>query len=179
MKNTKNRIKIITIMAFLVAILSIGIGYSSYNTTIEVSGKAIAVENENNIKIENIKDLNTSLNTILFKEEPSVIGNSINFAITSIVPNNKISFKFDLLNEGLIPTKVKAIELKGIDNYQDNLEYGISNIAVGDDIKGEAKILDNTFTLEYKNAVKDEFGNPMNLNLDNLSLIIEFDQIKE
>ena len=52
MKNNKSRIKMITIMAFLVAILSIGIGYSSYNTTIEVSGKAIAIENEYDIKLD-------------------------------------------------------------------------------------------------------------------------------
>ena len=45
MKDTKNRIKVITVLAFLIALLSVGIGYSSYNTTIEVSGKAIAIEN--------------------------------------------------------------------------------------------------------------------------------------
>lgn len=179
MKNNKSRIKMITIMAFLVAILSIGIGYSSYNTTIEVSGKAIAIENEYDIKLDNIKDINSSLNTILFKEDPNIIGNTINFSLSSMVPNNQVSFKFDLYNESIIPTKIKSITLKGIDNYLSNLEYGVTNIAVGDVIKGETKLLDNTFTLIYKEAVKDEYGNPLNLNLNNLSLVIEFEQIKE
>ena len=179
MKNNKNRIKIITIMAFLVAMLSIGIGYSSYNTTIEVSGTAIAIENEYDIKLDNIKEVSTSLNTILFKADPSIINNSINFSITSMVPNNHVSFKFDLYNESLIPTKIKNITLKGLEKYQANLEYSITNLKVGDVIKGESKILDNTFVLNYKEPLKDEYGNSLNLNLDNLSLVIEFEQIKE
>ena len=179
MKNTKGRIKIITIMAFLVALLSVGIGYSSYNTTIEVSGKAIAIENVYNIRLDNINNAKTSLNNILFREEPSIIGNSINFAITSISPDGSVSFNFDLYNDGLIPTKIKNITLKGIENYQNNIEYNVSNIAIGDVIKGETKVLDNTFTLKYKEAQRDEYNNPLNLNLDNLSLIIEFEQIKE
>ena len=164
MKNNKNRIKIITIMAFLVAILSIGVGYSSYNTTIEVSGKAMAIENEYDIKLDNIKEVSTSLNTILFSAEPSIINNSINFSLNSMVPNNQASFKFDLYNNSIIPTKIKSITLNGIDKYQANIEYKITNLAVGDVIKGESKILDNSFVLNYKEALKDEFGNPLNLN---------------
>ena len=179
MKNTKSRIKIITIMAFLVAILSIGVGYSSYNTTIEVTGKAIAIENEYDIKLDNIKEVSTSLNTILFSAEPSIINNSINFSITSMVPNNQATFKFDLYNNSLIPTKIKKITLKGLEKYQDNIEYSITNLKVGDIIKGESQVLDNVFLLNYKEPLKDEFGNSLNLNLDNLSLVIEFEQIKE
>ena len=179
MKNTKNKIKIITIMAFLVAILSIGVGYSSYNTTNEISGKATIIENLCDIKIDNIKDVNTSLETITFKDTPSIISNTINFSITSMVPNNNISFKFDLYNEGILPVKIKNITLKGIDKYQEYLEYSISNIAINDVIKGETKLLDNTFTLNYKEVLKDEYGNPLNINLDNLSLVIDFEQIKE
>ena len=179
MKNTKNKIKIITIMAFLIAIISIGVGYSSYNTSAEISGKATAVDNTYSIKIDNIKEISTSIDTTIYKEEPSIIGNSINFSITSISPNNSISFKFDLYNEGILPVKIKSINLKGIELYQNNLEYRISNIKTGDIIKGESKILDNTFVLEYKEQFKDEYGNPLNLNLDNISLIIDFEQIKE
>ena len=179
MKDTKNRIKVITVLAFLIALLSVGIGYSSYNTTIEVSGKAIAIENVYDIRLDNINSVNTSLNTTVFKEEPRIIGNSINFAITSLTPNNSVTFKFDLYNESLIPTKIKNITLKGIEKYNDNLVYNISNLNIGDIIKGESKILDNTFTLSYKEAYKDEFGNPLNLNLENLSLIIEFEEVKE
>ena len=87
MKNTKNKIKIITIMAFLVAILSIGVGYSSYNTTNEISGKATIIENLCDIKIDNIKDVNTSLETITFKDTPSIISNTI---IISIIIKNII-----------------------------------------------------------------------------------------
>ena len=68
MKDTKNRIKVITVLAFLIALLSVGIGYSSYNTTIEVSGKAIAIENVYDIRLDNINSVNTSLNTTIFKE---------------------------------------------------------------------------------------------------------------
>ena len=156
MKDTKNRIKVITVLAFLIALLSVGIGYSSYNTTIEVSGKAIAIENVYDIRLDNINSVNTSL-----------------------TPNNSVTFKFDLYNESLIPTKIKNITLKGIEKYNDNLVYNISNLNIGDVIKGESKILDNTFTLSYKEAYKDEFGNPLNLNLENLSLIIEFEEVKE
>ena len=179
MKNTKNKIKIITIMAFLVAVVSIGVGYSSYNTTIEISGKSTAIENICDMKFYNIKELNTSLDTIIYKDEPTIIGNTINFSITSMVPENSISFKFDLYNEGILPARIKGITLKGIEEYNDNLSYQITNLAINDIIKGETKLLDNTFTLEYKEIVKDEYGHPLNLNLDNLSLVIDFEQIKE
>ena len=60
MKDTKNRIKVITVLAFLIALLSVGIGYSSYNTTIEVSGKAIAIENVYDIRLDNINSVISS-----------------------------------------------------------------------------------------------------------------------
>ncbi len=179
MRNTKNRLKIITILAFLVAVLSIGVGYSSYNTTIEVSGKAIAVETMGDLKIDNINNPTTTIDTILYKEQPVIEDNKIVFSITSFSPGNSVSFNFDLTNNGIIPIKISDIRIEGIDEYKDNFEYSITNINIGDIINRETNLLNNVFTMTYKEAVRDEYNNPLNLNLDNVTLVIEYEQNRE
>ncbi len=176
MKNSKTRIKYITILAAIISILSLGIGYSSYNTT---SGTSQIVEKVYEIKLSNIHDIKTSNEAILFKQEPIITNNDISFSITSLIPNNNISFKFDIENKGNVKTRIKDIKIKGLEKYDGYLTYRLSNIKKGDILKGETKIKDNEFILEYNKEVSDEYGNPLNINLDNITLTIELKQVKE
>ena len=179
MNSNKTRIKYITILAFIVAILSLGIGYSSYNTSVEVTGTSEIVESIYEVRLSTIHDEKTSNNTILYKQKPTITGNDISFSISNLEEKGKVSFKFDIENLGTIDAKVKSIKLSGLDEYEKSIEYKVSNLKIGDIIKQGAKVKDNSFTLTYKTKVLDQNGAPINLELENLVLTIELEANKE
>ena len=172
MKNSKTRIKYITIFASIVAILSLGIGYSSSNDERKISGTAEVVENIYEIILSNVHDVKTSNESVTFKQQPMINGSSLS-------PESNVSFKFDIENLGNINSKIKEIKLSGLENYEKNVSYKISNLKEKDRIKRESKIADNEFILSYDQALLDDSGNPINLELDNLVLTIELEQVKE
>ena len=179
MNSSKTKLKYITILAFIVALLSLGIGYSSYNTTVDATGTSEKLESIYEVRITNIHEDKTSSNTILYKQKPTITGNDISFSISNFEEKGSISFKFDIENLGNIDAKVKGIKLVGLDKYESSMEYKISNLKVGDIIKGDSKIKDNSFKLTYKTKVLDQLGNPINLELENLVLTIELEGNKE
>ena len=71
------------------------------------------------------------------------------------------------------------LQTKRLENYEKNVSYKISNLKEKDRIKKESKIADNEFILSYDQALLDDSGNPINLDLDNLVLTIELEQVKE
>ena len=179
MKNSKTRIKYITVFASIVAILSLGIGYSSSNEERKISGTAEVVENIYEIILSNIHEVKTTNESVSFKQQPVINGKEIYFSISSLSPGSNASFKFDIENLGNINSKIKEIKLSGLENYEKNVSYKISNLKEKDRIKKESKIADNEFILSYDQALLDDSGNPINLDLDNLVLTIELEQVKE
>ena len=179
MKNNKNRIRYITILAAVIAILSLGIGYSSYSTTNDASGTSEILKSKYDIKLDNIHSKKTSNKDITYKLAPTITGNEISFSVSNLIYNNNVSFKFDIKNEGTVKVKVKSIKVTGLDKYEKSLTYELSNIKVGDVIKSDSVIKDNEFILKYKQAILDEQGQNMNLELDNIVLAIEFEKVKE
>ena len=178
MNNSKTRIKIITILSMIVAVFSLGIGYSAYNINNEESGIATVIKDIYDIKIDNINSELTSNENITFKEKPVSTYNEVFFSVANLIHENNISYKFDIINSGNIDIEIENIELKGIDNYKDNITFKIDNLKIGDIIKGEEQVKDNTFTLTYTNPIYDKYNNLMVVDLDNLKLIITFKPVK-
>jgi len=172
--DSKRKIKVITILSVLVAILSLGIGYSSMVINDKESGISTQVENVYDIKLDNVNNAITSKEEIVYSVEPVIVGNEIDFSIKNFVFDNSVSFKFDIINNGNVDVKIKSIQLEGIEAFANNLEYSMSNIQVGDIIKGKASIKDNTFILKYKDPIYDKYNNLINIDLDKLVLKIEF-----
>lgn len=179
MKNTKIKIRYITIFAAVIAILSLGIGYSSYTTTNEISGTSEILKSEYDIKLDKIHEKKTSNKEIKFKQQPIITGNEISFSISNFIYNNNISFKFDINNAGTVKVRIKEIKVTGLDKYETSLSYKLSNIKVGDVIKPDTIIKDNEFILKYKQAILNEYGENINLDLDNIILTIVFEKVKE
>lgn len=179
MKNNKTKIRYITILAAVIAILSLGIGYSSYSTTNDNSGTSEVLKSEYDIKLDKIHNKKTSNKEIKYKQSPIITGDEISFSISNFIYDNSISFKFDINNAGTVKVKIKDIKVTGLDKYEDVLSYNISNIKVGDIIKPDSVIKDNEFVLKYKQAILNEYGENMNLELDNIVLTIEFEKVKE
>lgn len=172
--DSKRKIKVITILSVFVAILSLGIGYSSMVTNEKESGVSTRIENIYDIKLDNINEAIASKEEIEYSVKPVIVGNEIDFSLKNFIYDNSISFKFDIINNGNVDVEIKNIELEGIEAYANNLEYSMSNIQVGDIIKGNANIKDNTFVLKYKDPIYDKYNNLINIDLDKLVLKIEF-----
>ena len=179
MKNGRSRIKIITFLSLIIALISLGIGYMAYSMNNEVSGTSTIVESVYDIKMDNINSASTSKEDIVYKTKPFVVGNEVTFGIGNFSHEGNVSFKFDIYNNGNVDAIIKSIELIGIDNYSKNIEYSLSNIKVGDVIKGESKIVDNTFKLNYKNPIYDKRNNLISVDLDEVVLKINFELIKQ
>ena len=66
--------------------------------------------------------------------------------------------------------------MTGLDKYENSLSYTLSNIKVGDVIKPGTVIKDNEFVLKYKQAILNDYGENINLELDNIVVTIVFER---
>ena len=122
MKNTKNLI----IIALILVILAMAVGYSALATQIELNGTAEIV-GEWNVKITNIEVKEISQNCD--SGEPQYTNTTATFNAKLVKPGDSITYAVTIQNAGTIDAKLNNIICKEDDNGSEAIKYVTSELA--------------------------------------------------
>lgn len=172
------KVKIIAILAFVVACLSLGIGYSSLSTTLDINGTAKVVEKKWDVKLDNIHALNfTEENTIVIKEPVIAEGNKVNFAVNLNQPTAMISFYIDIINSGDFDSVVTDVGFEGLTNFSNNVTYSVEGIKKDDKVLAGESIKDIKVILSYSNPLIGIDGLNQALALNDVNFYININKV--
>ena len=166
------KIKIIAFLAFFVAIMSLGIGYSSLNTTLEISGIANVYQEKYEISLSNVHNLlksegDTQISTPIVLDD--VI--TVDFKLTQL--NNYVSFMYDIVNSGNQDAKITDVYVEGLNGYEQNLEVVYGENLKGTVIKGGEKVQNNLFKVTYQNGIFDPYTGFQAIDLKGVKLVVK------
>lgn len=106
----ERKIKILSLVALVVAVLGLTVAFASLSQTLTINGSASVDAATWDIRFENLeKDIqgNASLNS-----EPVLDVTSINnIGVTLTKPNDQIGIIFDVSNRGTVNAKISSIEI--------------------------------------------------------------------
>ncbi|MGN1337762.1 MAG: hypothetical protein ACI4WW_04730 [Candidatus Coprovivens sp.] len=185
--NQSKKITIIAVLAILFSLVSLGVSYSSLNTTNIENGVATIQEKYSEVKIEGLKNIESS-DKALFLLEPEVNSNKINFGVSLSEQNSNCKYSFNVINSGNIASMVKEIKINGLENYKDNVEVIVEGINVGDVINTRVDPIMVNVSVIYNNPITvgtggyyDEYWNyqetfeVQSIDIENLELEIIFE----
>lgn len=172
MKRKKNSKLLFSVLILAVFILSGAVGYSYLHETLTVDGNTNVYKNNWNIHFDS-ESLNVIENSAQILSEPTFTDNAtkINFGVNLDKPGNKYAFTVDVKNEGSIDGKLAYINIEGLDNTSNYLDYSITyddgvEIKQGDALRFNGKETIKVY-LEFKKDITpaDLLNNDANLNL--------------
>ncbi len=178
--NRRNNKLIFAVLILSVFILSGLVGYSYLNETLTVEGNTDVNKNNWNIHFdsESFKVLENSAQVIT---APTITdnGTKLNFGINLDKPGNKYVFTVDVKNQGSIDGKLSYVNIEGLENTSNYLNYYITyddgvEIKTNDALRFNSKETIKVY-LEFKKDI-----NPSDLlNSDaflNLTLDLNYEQ---
>ena len=168
------------IVAFIVMLLCITVGFAALNTTLNINGKSSISKNTWDIHFENISVTNGSIEAI---QEPTIENNtSVYFEAKLSNPGEYYEYTVDVVNKGSIPAKISSNPvLSGVEAAEDvYLNYTVL-YSDGSEIKS-GDTLDVNQRVSYK--VRIEFDeNIINSQLPDsaklLDLLFEVNYIQQ
>lgn len=160
------KVKIIAILAFMIACLSLGIGYSSLNATMEINGTANVVEKEWKVTLSNVHAINFSDDITLVSKEPTLIDDKVNLGVTFNQLSAMISFYIDVVNSGGFDAEIESFGFNGLDSVVNNITYSVEGLKQGDKILATESLKDVKVTLTYSSPLigMDGLNQPLVLN---------------
>lgn len=171
------KIGVITILAFLVAVASLGIGYSSLNTTLKVNGIAKVSSKELLPEPTNIHDIKTTTPTTMVT--PTINNNEITTSLSFNQLGENAFFKFDFVNNKRENILIKEIKIIGLEEYQKYLSYKIENLSPNEIIKQQETKKDISFNITYQNELLNDNSLVQNIKIPELKIIIVYEEIKK
>lgn len=171
-KRKRNSKLIFSVLILAVFILSGAVGYSYLRETLTVDGNTDVYKNNWNIHFDS-NSLHVIENSAQILSEPTFTDNEtkINFGVNLDKPGNKYAFTVDVKNEGSIDGKLSYINIEGLDNTSNYLDYSITyddgvEIKQGDALRFNEKETIKVY-LEFKKDITpaDLLNNDANLNL--------------
>ena len=171
------KIGLISLLAFLIAIASLGIGYSTLNTTLEINGIAKVAKKEYKTEINNIHDIQKINNEMM--SDPIINGKQITTKVTLSQVGQTASFMFDIENLGNVDSELENITITGYENYRNYLDLKIEGFKNNELIKASSKKEHIKVTINYKNALLDEFGLPQIININELKIDVLLKEVKK
>ncbi len=138
MKNTKN----IIIVALLIAVLIMAVGYSAFASELSFNGNA-EITGEWDVKITNIEIKEASVGTD--PGTPKYTNTSATFDAKLEKPGDKITYEITITNAGTIDAKLGNLQITPDDiNGSNAIEYVIINpsneLLAGNDTKMEVTV---------------------------------------
>ena len=168
MKEIK-KIRIIAVVAFLIAVTSLSISYSSLNTTKEVKGIAIAEPNVISLKISDINNLVCDDGSSI--SEGIIVDNTITFNSSLRTIGSNCSFDFVILNNGSYDVNINGGILENLNN--ERISYELVGIDKGNLLKvGESKKL--SLKLIYNDYAREEWEEVQTVNLNEVQYKFDF-----
>ena len=172
MKEIK-KIRIIAVVAFLVAIASLSISYSSLNTTKEVKGIAMVEPNVISLKISDIGNLLCDEGSSI--SEGIIVDNTITFDSNLRSIGSSCSFDFVILNNGSYDVKLNGGILDNLNN--EHVSYELLGVNKDDVLKiGESKKV--SLKLSYNDFERDEWTEIPNINMNGVQYKFDFEKNK-
>ena len=109
----KNReIKIIAVVALLVAVVGLSVAYAALSATLEISGSATI--NSASWDVGFVKDTYETTGSASFVE-PTVSSTSITgYSAKLITPGDSVTYKFKITNQGSIPATLGTVNIGNI-----------------------------------------------------------------
>lgn len=167
-KFRKRRVPKYLYIASISMFLSLGVGYSTLNSSFGMEGALTTTASTWNVHFDNIEygQNNVIANPV------SIVDNTLSVAVTLTNPGDKYEFSFDIENEGSLDALIRTLEMTDLSDLQKKyVTYSLTyvngdKIQEGDLLKGgetkKAYVL-----VEYKKLrYEDEYPeNDINLNL--------------
>lgn len=179
-KRKRNSGLIFAILILALFIVGGTLGYSYLNETLTVDGNTDVNKNNWNIHFDS-QSLHELENSSIMLNNPTFSDNDtkLSFGINLDKPGNKYEFTVDIKNEGSIDGKLANINIEGLENTSNYLDYSITyddgvEIKQGDALRFHQKETIKV-SLEFK---KDITTNDL-LNNDaylNLTLDLKYEQ---
>lgn len=170
------KIKIIALLAFFVAVMSLGIGYSSLNTTLEISGMANVYQEKYEVSLSNVHSLlksegDTQIST------PIILNDTIIFDLKLTQLDNYVSFMFDIVNSGNQDAKITDVYVEGLNEYEQNLEVVYGENLKDKVIKAGEKVSNSLFKITYKNGIFDPYTGFQAIDLKGIKLVVKMAKV--
>lgn len=180
----KNReVKIIAVVALLVAVVGLSVAYAALSTTLEISGSATI--NSASWDVGFVKGSHTTTGGATFVE-PTVSSTSITgYSAKLTMPGDSVTYNFKITNQGSIPAtlgtvNIGSISCTGTDSAEAaatcaNLTYSVTYadgtaIKVGDSLAvGATK--DAKITITFNAGATTVPTNPVTVNGMDVTLI--------
>ena len=187
---------IIAVVALIVAVLALGVGFAAYSQTLTINGSGEVKASSWQVRFENLSSVNTT-GTANEVTAPTINTNDTNigeYDVTFQTPGDSISYTFDIANNGTFDAEISSISIptpectgNGTHATTDaakvcsNLEYkltytdGGAIVSQNDTLNhGEKKNV--TLTLTYKDTITAEQLPQDDVNISNLGINIIYSQ---
>lgn len=171
-KRKRNSKLIFSVLVLAVFILSGLVGYSYLNETLTVDGNTDVYKNNWNIHFDS-ESFHVLENSGIVLSQPTFTDNEtkLSFGINLDKPGNKYAFTVDVKNDGSIDGKLANVNIEGLENTSNYLDYSITyddgvEIKQGDALRFHQKETIKVY-LEFKKDIttSDLLNNDANLNL--------------
>lgn len=193
-KDRKTRI--IAVVAVVLAIAGLSLGFAAYSQTLTINGSGEVKASSWQVRFENLSSVNKT-GTANEVTAPTINTNDTNigeYDVTFQTPGDSISYTFDIANNGTFDAEISSISIPTPEctgngdnattdaaNVCANLEYkltytdGGAPVSQNDTLNhGEKKNV--TLTLTYKDTITAEQLPTDDVNIDNLSISIIYSQ---
>ncbi len=145
--------KIVTIVALLVAVLGLSIGYAAYAENLKISG-TVAVKASSNTWDVHFENISAASFTGIANEmvSPDLTSTVISkFEVNFFAPGDSVSYTFDVVNKGLLNAKLTTFS-KG------SLSCEPSTNSTATATEANALCRDLTYTLTYADGSEVKVG---------------------
>lgn len=170
-----SKITILTILISFVMICSFIVSFGALGTSQSLYGVSMEYQENWKISFDNISTLAISDDTVLVTRNPSVSGNTINYALQFKQVGGYSQFQFEIRNDGNVAAKVKKIEVLGLEEYDENVSVSFVNLNEGDIIESDGILSNIKVITKYDNQYYNEESEIDYVTLNNIEINIEFE----
>lgn len=168
MKND-NKIRTLSIIAIILAGISLSIAYAAYSTTLNINGTATLKAGQWNVKFDN---MTTPVSTVgkASSTVNSLTDTNFTFNVTLNAPGDSVVYNFDVHNTGAINAKLSSITLSGVEEARaKKVTYTIKHADGTDFTVGESLLSGASqplkITVTYDSDAQDVPTTDVNLSL--------------
>ena len=133
--------KVVAVIALLVAVIGLTVGYAAYTETLTINGSAKVVPATWDVKFKNLGA--TQLTGDATSIDPTLTDTTISgFVATLTVPGDSVKYKFDVANDGTIDAKLTTFTMG-------TLSCAPSSDSTATQEEANAVCAELTYTLQY------------------------------
>ena len=142
--------KTIAVVALIIAVLGVSIGFAALSTTLNINGTTTA--KSNNWKIEMLNVDNKS--GVTPTSQPAISGTTLNYAVDLNSPGDYYEFTVDVHNDGTLPAKLSAAPT--VTGTSDYITHTVTYSDGTDIRKDDTLAVDETKTLKVRVEYKTD-----------------------